>query len=226
MKYCESCGAMLNDNAAFCPNCGAHCQNNNAAYQPQTFQQQPVQQPVQPAMNYTAVQAQTEQKKNNTLIVLLVLLVVLLIAVILVIVMVLGSRSRNNAYSVVTTEAVTAAETTTVPTTAATTAPVTEAQPVPTQPPAPTTMPVAQPTVPSHDNSYYADRYEAAVVSTNRSNLNIRSGPGENYKVIGSVPNTGEVYILEYTNYDWWYIYYNGVKGYVSTDYLLLVDND
>ena len=216
MKYCESCGAMLNDNAAFCPNCGAHCQNNNAAYQPQTFQQQPVQQPVQPAMNYTAVQAQTEQKKNNSLIILLVLLVVLLIAVILVIVMVLGSRSRNNAYSVAATQPVTVVETTTVPTTAApTTAPVTEAQPVPTQPPAPTTMPVAQPTAPAVP-SYYRD---VGFVNTNRSSLNIRSGPGENYKVIGSAPKDATVYIIDYSN-GWYLIYYRGIEGWASCDYI------
>lgn len=33
MKYCPKCGAQMEDNAAFCPNCGNNAQPNNSPYQ-------------------------------------------------------------------------------------------------------------------------------------------------------------------------------------------------
>ena len=33
MKYCPKCGAQMEDNAAFCPNCGNNAQPTNSPYQ-------------------------------------------------------------------------------------------------------------------------------------------------------------------------------------------------
>ena len=223
MKYCGNCRAALDDNAVFCPNCGAQCQNNNAAYQQQPVAPAPYTQPVAPAANFSAVQQPPTQKKTNPVLIVLIALAAFLVIAAIVLVILLGTRSTNSTNTVVPTEAVTVAETTTVPTTAApTTAPVTETQPAPTQPPAPTTMPVAQPTtqpsIASHGGTPSFTNYYT-IVLTRGSNLNMRSGPGSNYKVIGSIPNQAEVYVLELYP-DWALVYYNNKKGWVSSDYL------
>lgn len=61
--------------------------------------------------------------------------------------------------------------------------------------------------------------YGAATV--NATSLNIRSGPGTDYSVIGSVPDEEIVVIIERTNSKWYNICYDGTVGYVCTDFLV-----
>ena len=60
--------------------------------------------------------------------------------------------------------------------------------------------------------------YGAATVTA--SALNIRSGPGTTYSILGMVRKNNRVVILERTSEDWYKINYQGTEGYVSTDYL------
>lgn len=54
----------------------------------------------------------------------------------------------------------------------------------------------------------------------NASALNIRSGPGTNYSIYGTVKNGETVVIIEKTTENWYKINYNGTGGYVSSEYL------
>ena len=54
----------------------------------------------------------------------------------------------------------------------------------------------------------------------NASALNIRSGQGTNYSIIGTVKNGETVVIIEKTSPSWYRINYNGTSGYVSSEYL------
>ncbi len=60
--------------------------------------------------------------------------------------------------------------------------------------------------------------YGAATVTA--SALNIRSGPGTSYSIVGRVNRNCRLVILECTSSDWYKINYQGTEGYVSTDYL------
>lgn len=57
------------------------------------------------------------------------------------------------------------------------------------------------------------------------SNLNLRYGPGTNYKVIGLVPKGTMVTIDEDCNCQWVPVEYNGMVGYISTSYLVKENN-
>jgi murein DD-endopeptidase MepM/ murein hydrolase activator NlpD len=58
------------------------------------------------------------------------------------------------------------------------------------------------------------------VTSTSTGNLNVRSGPGTSYNIVGSVPNGRTVLALS-ENGNWYRILYNGtLTGYVSAQYL------
>ncbi len=52
------------------------------------------------------------------------------------------------------------------------------------------------------------------------SNLNVRSGPGTNYKRIGSLPQGSSIQAIQRLNNGWYEISYNGQKGYVSGQYV------
>ena len=54
---------------------------------------------------------------------------------------------------------------------------------------------------------------------TASSSLNIRSGAGTNYSIIGSLPSKASVQILETLN-GWYKIKYNNLTGYVSSQYV------
>lgn len=60
----------------------------------------------------------------------------------------------------------------------------------------------------------------AATVATNSGNLNVRSGPGTSYAVVGSL-GKGETVIVLSTSGGWSRILYHGTKtGYASAQYL------
>ena len=63
-----------------------------------------------------------------------------------------------------------------------------------------------------------------AQVTTENGNLNLRSGPGTNYPVIGQLKKGTIIGVCENFG-DWSYIVdYEGVFGYVSNKYLTPVD--
>ena len=59
-------------------------------------------------------------------------------------------------------------------------------------------------------------------VVTQGSNLNIRSGPGTNNTVVGSIPNGATVQIYSQTP-GWYAVGYNGLTGYSSSQYITLI---
>ena len=62
------------------------------------------------------------------------------------------------------------------------------------------------------------------VVKVN-SALNMRSGPGSNYGVIGTLRNNDKVEIIKEVD-GWYEIKFNGKVGYVSSQYIKVVDNE
>jgi len=60
--------------------------------------------------------------------------------------------------------------------------------------------------------------YGAATVSA--STLNVRSGPGTDKEIKGTLQNGTKVVVLEQTNENWCKINHRGLVGYVSTDFL------
>ena len=202
MKYCEKCGSSLNDNAEFCSSCGTPC-NSNGAVAP------------------TVAAVQSKEKNNKALLIVLIVLVAVLITAVAI--LALTMRSKGTSAEVETTVSQTQAiETTAVTTTAA---PTTEA---PTQAPAPTTMPVAAPTTTvtvTPPASYKGWEGAVTTITTKGGNLNIRSGPGEKYQVIGSIPNGAQITVLDGSG-EWSYIRYNGITGYAATYYIDPLDND
>jgi len=59
------------------------------------------------------------------------------------------------------------------------------------------------------------------IVTTDGSNLNIRSYPSLAGKIIGSMPDGATVMINGETN-GWYVVSYNGINGYSSSDYITL----
>ncbi|HFE9702378.1 TPA: SH3 domain-containing protein [Clostridium perfringens] len=62
------------------------------------------------------------------------------------------------------------------------------------------------------------------IVKVN-SALNMRSGPGSNYGVIGTLRNNDEIEIIKEVD-GWYEIKFNGKSGYVSSQYIKVVDNE
>ena len=63
-----------------------------------------------------------------------------------------------------------------------------------------------------------SEAYGAATVTA--SALNVRTGPGTSSSRVGLVYRNDRVVILERTSDSWYKINYQGMEGYVSTDYL------
>ncbi len=71
-----------------------------------------------------------------------------------------------------------------------------------------------------HKDYLKLDSGKTAVVKTNSSSLNVRSGASTTYSIVGSVPK-GEIVVILSTSGNWSKILYNGIKtGYVSSQYL------
>ena len=64
----------------------------------------------------------------------------------------------------------------------------------------------------------YEGNYKCVV---DGSTLNIRSGHGTSHSKIGSIPDGAVVYVSR-ANGEWAHVYYNGINGYVSMEYLEL----
>lgn len=59
----------------------------------------------------------------------------------------------------------------------------------------------------------------------NATSLNVRSGPGTNYSMLGKLPNNSKVSIAAKCNNGWLKIKYNNGYGYVSGDYIDSIKN-
>lgn len=59
---------------------------------------------------------------------------------------------------------------------------------------------------------------EEATVSG--SDVNMRSGPGTNYRVIDCLPDGAAVTVTDQSNSDWYAVSYNGQSGFISSQYL------
>lgn len=77
---------------------------------------------------------------------------------------------------------------------------------------------VVAPTEPVSPDAKIIDRGSIKGVATNDT-LNVRSGFGNQYSIIGTLPNNAKVDIYETKN-GWHKINYNGVYGYVSSTYV------
>jgi uncharacterized protein YraI len=66
---------------------------------------------------------------------------------------------------------------------------------------------------------YAVQEPEPNYIVKTSSSLNVRSGPGNNYDVIGKLTNGQKVSVSNIEN-DWASIYYNGSTAYVSSKYL------
>lgn len=64
-----------------------------------------------------------------------------------------------------------------------------------------------------------SDSYAGNYTCTSNSTLNIRSGHGSGYSVIGSIPSGATVYVSK-ADGSWAHVSYNGVNGYASMQYL------
>ncbi len=64
----------------------------------------------------------------------------------------------------------------------------------------------------------YEGNYKCVV---DGSTLNIRSGHGTSHSKIGSIPDGAIVYVSK-SNGEWAHVFYNGINGYVSMEYLEL----
>lgn len=62
------------------------------------------------------------------------------------------------------------------------------------------------------------------ILNTDGFSLNLRSGPGTNYNKVESIPS-GAALIITGIQDGWYETSYNGVKGYVSSDYVKLTDD-
>lgn len=62
------------------------------------------------------------------------------------------------------------------------------------------------------------------ILNTNGSSLNLRSGPGTGYSKVASIP-AGAVLTITAEESGWYKTSYNGKTGYVSADYITLVDS-
>jgi len=63
--------------------------------------------------------------------------------------------------------------------------------------------------------------YTNLAIANVSNNLNIRSGAGENYKLVGKLPKNGGCEIIASDNDGWTQIKSNGITGYVNSDYLI-----
>lgn len=72
------------------------------------------------------------------------------------------------------------------------------------------------------DTIFAADDWKAATVATQKTGLFLRTGPGQEYDKILTIPKGDVVYEIGYSDsvYPWVCVVYNGTYGWVSSDYL------
>ena len=65
----------------------------------------------------------------------------------------------------------------------------------------------------------YADGDTATLIG---DGVNLRSGPGLNYEVLGSFPEGEEVLIIDRSNPEWYAVMIEGHRGFIHSSYLRL----
>ena len=114
---------------------------------------------------------------------------------------------------------------------APTAAPAPAATPAPQAaitPPSPTPAPELPAELPGlavqPDIRLNADQWVTLLVDTDNSNLNMRTGPGTEYDLVGQAPHDGKVMQvgMSSTVSGWTLVYYDGLYGWVSTDYVVI----
>ena len=78
------------------------------------------------------------------------------------------------------------------------------------------------PPAPGTNVTEYPNPIDGEVTAT--TNLNLREGPGTNYDLIDSIPSKSIVLVLGHNNGNWYKVKYNGQEGWVSGDYLKLLN--
>ncbi len=66
--------------------------------------------------------------------------------------------------------------------------------------------------------SVFAQEDNTYIVSS--ATLNIRVGPGKTYEIRATLSKNDEVSLIDKVSDEWWYIDYNGIKGYASSQFL------
>lgn len=61
------------------------------------------------------------------------------------------------------------------------------------------------------------------IVTTSNDPLNVREGPGTNYKGVGTVPKGATVDVLDISNSAWYKISYGSITGYASSTYIKII---
>lgn len=236
---CPYCGTQLPEDAVFCASCGNRLptgqstpyQTNdsytdNDAYASTEYHSynSGYEQPYQDTNDYAPDNGYYEQpqtpansspnKKSNVLIgVICGMGAVILILLVVLIALLVSDRSGDDISPVETqSEQESESETATLPlgTTQATLPDTSNTAPSATVPTAsvPNTSTVISTLTPG---SYR--------VNTRQDDLNIRSGAGETYSIVGRIPKDTVVTVTA-VNGDWAYVTYNNVSGWVSAQYL------
>ena len=83
----------------------------------------------------------------------------------------------------------------------------------------------------SHHRHHHKRYFRTAVPLASNDNaigtvdtsvgVNIRSGPGTSYSRVGGIPNRGTFTVTGHSG-QWWAVNYNGVSGYVTSEYVLV----
>ena len=110
------------------------------------------------------------------------------------------------------------------------------AAPAPTQtplaaltPPTPTPVPELPAELPGlavqPDIRFTGDQWTRLRVATESGNLNIRTGPDTDYDLVGQAPHDGEMLQVgaSSTAPGWTLVYYDGMYGWVSTEYVAVI---
>lgn len=214
LTYCPNCGNALNQGDSFCANCGA----NLADYNQDTIQNTALlnDNSSNNSLNYNtnynsnyginANDTYNNKKRNPNKSLTTVIIALSVLLVVLIITLVIFLLGNNNNQNVSIREESSIIE---IPTSETTVPEITDES---TQPTVKETTRPYVPAVAVEINDYY-------YINTNKSSLNIRSGAGTDFKVIGSVPKGATVYVYEIIG-DWARISYSGTVGWVAAGYL------
>ncbi len=86
-------------------------------------------------------------------------------------------------------------------------------------------LPVTKPSSPSSQENNN-NNAETILMECNVDSLNVRKGPSTSESILGKIDKTDRVYVVYKTNNGWSRIKYNNGYGYVSSQYLIKVNNN
>lgn len=172
----------------------------------------------------------------------LVALVTVVVLGVIVLLFLLGDRDNRARTAVPTPAPTQATAETSADTQAPAATPAPTATSAPTAAPAPTQTPLAALTPPTPtpvpelpaelpglavqpDIRFTGDQWTRLRVATESGNLNIRTGPDTDYDLVGQAPHDGEMLQVgaSSTAPGWTLVYYDGMYGWVSTEYVAVI---